>query len=381
MLQKMHIIDTFYCTHPDTKPNLLERSYNRELNLFFDVNLEIIMYLKPNNDYDLVALSSTPKTLSSYKVSHSRRLLERMAENWDKRAQVRQNSPDEPASELNFELSKDDFRLDLLPFKNHPLFLQSSIELQKQVLSCGWIAYSEKTIDIEAKIVTPACNYILYRDLPGVDDGISQQIVSETLVDEAYHILMVVNACNVTRQYRNLESLKLPSFDLVLKMHQEQEKCAEVWQKMLVQLAVAIVSEVFVSDYLDLLAMDNTIQPLNRLTVATHRQDEVSHNLIFAHLAKCLYHHLTAEQQTFFVDVLPKPVYWFASQELRVWQSMLDQIQFSNAAEMLADCAAQAQSDLTRVDYSDLIKLSNELGILDSQQGIDSFSRAGLLAA
>jgi hypothetical protein len=302
-----------------------------------------------------------------------------MSDNWQQRAQVRQISRDSSTSELNFDLNKDDFRLDLLPFKEHPLFQQSSIELQKQILSCGWIAYNEKTVDIEAQIVTPACNYILYRDVPGVEDGISQQIVSETLTDEAYHILLVVNACNVTRQYRNLEALKLPSFDLVVKMRQEQAKCTEVWQKMLVQLAVAIVSEVFVSDYLDLLATDKTIQPLNRLTVATHKQDEVSHSLIFIHLAKCLYHHLTNEQRTFFVDVLPKPVLWFASQEWRVWQTMLEQIDFPNAAEMISDCAVRAESDLTRVDYSDLIALSRELGILDSQQGIDSFSRAGLL--
>ncbi len=318
-------------------------------------------------------------TSASSKLSHSRRLLQKMSETWNRRSRVRQTVSRDTASELAFDLNKDDFQIGLLPFRHHPLFLQTSIELQKQVLSCGWIAYNEKTIDIEAKIVTPACNYILYREVPGIEDGISQQIVSATLTDEAYHILLVVNACNIARQHRQLEYLKLPSFDLVVKMRQEQEKCTESWQKMLVQLAVAIVSEVFVSDYLDLIAMDTTIQPLNRLTVATHKQDELSHSAIFTHLSKCLYHHLNTEQRTFFVDVLPKPVRWFASQEWRVWQSILEQIAFPNAEEMIAECAAQAESDLTRIDYSDLIKLSKELGILDSQQGIDSFSAAGLL--
>jgi hypothetical protein len=321
---------------------------------------------------------SEQTVISSKKIAHSRRLLKKIAENWSKRAKVRQATQNH-TSELDFDLNKDDFRLDLLPFKDHPLFQKSSIELQKQVLSCGWIAYNEKTVDIEARIVTPACNHILYRDLPGVEDGVSQQIVSATLTDEAYHILLVVNACNITRQYRNLETLKLPSFDLVVKMRQAQDKYPEPWQKMLIQIAVAIVSEVFVSDYLDLLAKDTTIQPLNRLTVATHQQDEITHSLIFTHLAKCLYHHLTDEQKTFFIDILPKPVLWFASQEWQVWQTILEQIGFPQGKKIISDCASQADSDLTRVDYSDLITLSQELGILDSQQGIDSFSQVGLL--
>lgn len=337
------------------------------------------MYLRQHEDFASTISSSETTTISSKKISHSRRLLQKMSDNWERRARVRQLSRNETNSELDFDLDKDDFRLDLLPFKNHPLFRQSPPEMQRKILSCGWIAYNEKTIDIEAQIVTPACNYILYRDVPGVEDGISQQIVSAILTDEAYHILLVVNAGNLTRQYRNLESLKLPSFDLVVKMRQEQERYRENWQKMLIQLAVALVSEVFVSDYLDLLATDKTIQPLNRLTVATHKQDEVTHSLIFTHLAKCLYHHLTAEQRAFFIDILPKPVLWFASQEWRVWQAMLEQIGFDRAKETIADCAIEAQSDLTRVDYSDLIALSRELGILDSQQGIDSFSKAGLL--
>jgi hypothetical protein len=336
------------------------------------------MYSRPEEPDFSTVLSSQTTTILSKKISHSRILLKKMAENWGKRARVRQ-SPQDNISELDFDPNKDDFRLDLLPFKDHHLFKQSSPELRLQVLSCGWIAYNEKTIDIESQIVTPACNHILYRDLPGVEDGISQQIVSATLTDEAYHILLVVNACNITRQYRNLEALKLPSFDLVVKMRQEQDKYPEPWQKMLVQMAVAIVSEVFVSDYLDLLAKDKTIQPLNSITVATHQQDEITHSLIFTHLVKCLYHNLTAEQKTFFVDILPKPVLWFASQEWRVWQTMLEQIGFPQGKEMIADCASQAQSDLTRVDYSDLITLSRELGILASQQGIDSFSRVGLL--
>ena len=311
-------------------------------------------------------------------ISYSRNLLEKMNVNWHKHARVKQKINEQSNPELTFDETISDFRTDLLPFKAHPDFLAAPTQMQTKILSAGWIAYNEKTIDIEAKVITPACNHIIYRSVPGVEDGISQQIASETLVDEAYHILLVVNACHITRKRRGLESLRLPEFNLVSKMQREQERYPETWQKTLIQVATAIVSEVFISDYLDLLSNDTTIQPFNRLTVATHKRDELSHSGIFKHLAKCIYSELTQEQKDFFIEVLPKPVLWFANVELNVWQTMLEQIGFVKAESMIADCAAANEVNLLRIDYSELITLASEMGILDSQRGVDSFAKAGL---
>ncbi|MDJ0617474.1 MAG: diiron oxygenase [Calothrix sp. MO_192.B10] len=315
---------------------------------------------------------------SDKEISHSRTVLQKMSRSWHKRAQVKQNIEENFQPEWAFDPTKDDFRLDLLPFKEHDDFLNAPVEMQKQILSCGWIAYNEKTIDIESKVISPACNHIIYRSLPGVDDGISQQIASETLVDEAYHILLVINACCITREHRGLQSLKLPEFNLVRNMYYEQANFSEPWQKILIQLATAIVSEVFISDYLNLLAHDTTIQPFNQMVVATHQRDELAHSSIFKTLTKCIYRNLSPEQKEFFIEVLPKPVSWFANVELTVWEAILKQIGFPKTESMMADCAASNQVNLLRIDYSELIALAGELGILDSQHGVDSFGREGL---
>lgn len=315
-------------------------------------------------------------------ISHSRILLEKMSKNWHKRAQsarVREKVATVSQPDMAFDIECDDFRVDLLPFKDHPAFLNASPAMQKNILSCGWIAYNEKTVDIESRVIGPACNHIIYKELPGVEDGTSQMIASDTLVDEAYHIQLVVAACRLTRHYRNLEHLRLPSFQLVKKMEQEKALYPESWQKILVQTATAIVSEVFVSDYLKLLAHDKQIQPLNRLTVHTHLRDENAHHSIFKNLARCIYAYLSPEQQSFFADILPKPVRWFANIELEVWEEILQQINFPKAKQMIQDCTSMTDVNLLRIDYSGINSLAEELGILNSARGVESFTKAGLL--
>ncbi|MEM9216216.1 MAG: diiron oxygenase [Cyanobacteria bacterium P01_F01_bin.150] len=314
-------------------------------------------------------------------ISYSQRLLAKMSQNWHLRAQaaqIKKRVATESTPEMAFDPSRDDFRIDLLPFRNHPDFLAAPLELQRKALSCGWIAYNEKTVDIEAKVIAPACNHIIYREVPGVDDGTSQIIASDALVDEAYHIQLVVHACRITREHRQLEHLRLPNFTLVKQMEREKARYAEPWKKILVQMATAIVSEVFVSDYLSLLANDTVIQPLNRLTVHTHLRDERAHHSIFLQLAKCIYANLNLEQQVFFAQVLPKPVRWFADMELGVWDTMLKQIDFPNAHRMIQEIAQDQEASLLRIDYSAVIKLAKELGILDSAPGADSFAQAGI---
>ena len=213
-----------------------------------------------------------------------------------------------------------------------------------------------------------------------MEDEVSRQIASDTLVDEAYHVQLVVSAGRITREQRNLEGLRLPSFAISNNMYREQSYHAEPWKKMLIQLATSIVSEVFISDYLSLLADDQEIQPLNRITVDTHRRDEMAHGSIFKFMSKCIYNELDQQQKEFFINVLPKPVRWFANTELNVWKSMLQQIGFSHTESVINDCAASNEVDLMSMDYTELISLAESVGILDTALGIDSFTREGIIS-
>jgi alpha-N-dichloroacetyl-p-aminophenylserinol N-oxygenase len=317
------------------------------------------------------ALHGTPQQAPA-----TRDLLRRLATNWPRRAQVKRDELDASVSDE----AKDDFIPELLPFRHHPLFVEAPAAVRRKILSCGWLAYNEKTIDIEAKIINPACLHIVHRDVPGLRDGASREIASQTLVDEAYHILLVNRANEITRERRDLVSVPIPECTLVKQMRACQETYRDNWQRMLIQLATAIVSEVFISDYLRLLSHETSIPSFNRLTVATHRRDELAHEPIFRVLAKFLYADLSKNERAFFMSVLPRPVRWFANLELDVWQTMLEHIGFSGSAALIRDCRDISEENLSALDYSGVVSLAEELGMLETQMGVDSFSCEGLLA-
>ncbi len=302
-----------------------------------------------------------------------RNLLNRIAGSWHHRAQVKQNE-----LELRYDATCADFREDLLPFKDHPIYLGLNEETQGQILSCGWLAYNEKTVAIETAIVSPACIDILDEKIPGLKDETTKQIVCETLVDEAYHILLVKNANRVTREQRGLQYIHIPTFNLVRLMEAEKSKYSEVWKKQLVQLATCIVSEIFVSDYLHLLSEDQTIQPLNRETVAAHRHDELAHSQIFKSLVKCFYGALNKEQRRFFSEMLPYPILWFADLELDIWHQMLVQLRVKGVTEMIKDCRPLNQQALQRVNFSGITALAGECGMLDDEACRRNFIDRGL---
>jgi hypothetical protein len=308
--------------------------------------------------------------------SQARALLRRLATSWERRARVKQAELD---GEALFDDRRDDFIPDLLPFRAHPAFMAAPDAMRAQILSCGWLAYNEKTLDIESKIVAPACHHIMAGEVPGLQDGVSKRIAAQTLVDEAYHELLVLKACEVTRERRGVGAVILPESQLIVRMRHAQTQCGAQWQRVLVQLATAIVSEVFISDYLHRLSQESSIQPFNRLTVQAHRHDELAHGSIFKGLAKCLYGSLRRPEREFFTEVLPQPVRWFANVELDVWQAMLQQIGFPATDTVIGDCRSANEENLARIDYADLIALAEELDLLQGQRGLDSFTRAGLV--
>lgn len=309
-------------------------------------------------------LSSTMNDTSPFKFGYDLpsflNQVAKMVVSWPDRAAVKKEELDTQA------LYKDelpDFLLNLLPFNDHPNFVRASDELKQRVLSCGWLAYNEKTIAVETKIISPACMHVIDGDIPGLSYEVCREALAQVFVDEAYHTLLLVNACRVTRQRRGLEALRIPDFTLIENMRASQDQQPERWKKILIQLICATVSEVSISDYLGLLSGATSIQPLNMITTEIHRRDEAAHASVFKKIAQMAYLATSAEKREFFVQNLPKPVVWFSSLELGVWHSMLDQIGFPDADRMLKDCATKQEYDVSRRDFSALSEMLHCLGI------------------
>src|SRR3546814_4831535 len=98
-----------------------------------------------------------------------------------------------------------------------------------------------------------------------------RHVICETLVDEAYHLLLVENANRLTRFHRDLAHIRIPSFNIVRFMEIEKARYNEDCQRILIQLATSVVSEIFVSDYLTQLSECTDIHSMNLSIVAANR--------------------------------------------------------------------------------------------------------------
>ena len=306
----------------------------------------------------------------------SRMMLDKLAAGWPRRANVKKKELD-PFFEDN---GKEDYLESLLPFRDTSQYRSSSPELKSRVLSCGWLMYNAKTVQIETDIVNPTCLSIIQREMPGLHGAETQLAVCETMVDESYHVHMVEQASRLTRQRRALDHLVIPRFNLIRHMRERQDGYAEPWQQRMVQFATAVVSEIFISDYLHLLSESTEIQTFNRDTVAAHRYDELAHSPLFRSLAQLFSAELTEAERATFADLLAEPVVWFADRELDAWLDVLRQIEFPGAQEMIWDCRSSGVADLTKLDYSGVLSLAEELGVMDVAADRESFARHGLVA-
>lgn len=283
-------------------------------------------------------------------------ILQQIANTWERRAQIKKPYLDDIA----FDMEADDFLIELLPFKHHPLFLSASKEMQSKILSCGWIMYNQKTVLIENEIITPTCLSIIAERLPGLGDITSKQIANETMIDESYHSLLVLRAIQMTERLRNF-SIDLPKLNFIQLMKREQSLYSLNWQKVLVQFVTAIISEIFISDYLKLLSDSSSVQPFNQKITQIHRDDELAHRHIFKYFAKFVYTHLSHKQKAFFATIFTKPIKWFHDREFTAWKASLIQIGFKDTERMLRDCAFAATT--STINYTELNLLAAELDL------------------
>lgn len=292
----------------------------------------------------------------------SRDLLQRLVRGWDKRARVRSTI----ALNITYESNKVDFLDHLLPFANHHLYQTTTPMMRKKILACGWIIYNAKTIAIETDIVHPVCLNLLNEKLPGCNDFLLKQLITETMVDESYHIHLCAYANEITKEAHDL-NLRIPTFGFLKELTNLKAMYTDPWQKDIVQLAAAITSEIYITDYLDLVHQENqNIQPLNSLIVKTHRSDELAHGKIFNHLAHVIFNKLKQSEKDVFKYVISKPLQWLTNPELDVWHALLRQIAFPNADEMINDCKLAYDNKSHRYNENDSQDLNNliaELGI------------------
>ncbi len=290
-------------------------------------------------------------------------LVVRLNQAWTKRATV--CSPDKLAVSEAFDPALADYPECMVPFFHHPTFQALSDELKSSVLTWGWIGYNLRTVTAEEHVVNPALSVIANQYL-GKDDWHFREAMQQTLIDEHYHTLMHLRAIERTKEQRALgQDLDLPPSVTYLRLIALREELPEQWQRDLAAITFAVVAEISVNAYLDLLADDHTIQPQNRRVAELHNRDEYAHSKILAEVAKVMYANMPDVQRSFFARTLSVALSAFVAQDYSMWEAILTQLGVQDAAQIIADTRESNKNATIMRDYSGLHRLAEDLGILE----------------
>lgn len=286
-----------------------------------------------------------------------------LAESWATRVAVKTSTLD---VQSYYDASLPDFPPELVPFCDDPRSIQLDAATRRRLLAAAWVAYNEKTIDVETHIVTPACQLLLRGAFAGPETAAFKRIIVQTQVDEQFHILMCLEACLLARRMHGIEQLAVPQ-SLVVRSLQQALAGAGRREAEIIQLGYAMVAEVTINGYLNLLANNRNIQPFNRETTALHRKDESSHHRIFRELARSIYSHLSGEEQAILTRALTSGLNAFVAADMNAWCSILEFLDIPEADDILQQCCRHGSAKPVVRDYSGFRSLLGELGIPESR--------------
>ncbi|MGV8888252.1 MAG: diiron oxygenase [Pseudomonas sp.] len=295
------------------------------------------------------------------KVDHQ--LVVRLNQAWTKRATV--CAPDKAEASEAFDPTRPDYPECMVPFFHHPKFQALSDELKSTVVTWGWIGYNLRTVTAEEHVVNPALSVIANQYL-GKDDWHFREAMQQTLIDEHYHTLMHLRAIERTKVERALDQdLDLPPSVTYLRLIALREELDEPWQRDLAAITFAVVAEISVNAYLDLLADDQSIQPQNRRVAELHNRDEYAHSKILAEVAKVMYANMQPPQRAFFARTLSVALSAFVAQDYSMWEAILTQLGVEEAELIINDTRESNKNATIMRDYSGLHRLAQDLGISD----------------
>ncbi len=291
-------------------------------------------------------------------------VITRLAGNWARRASVKRGEPD--LDDL-FELDRPDYPEHLLPFRDHPAYLALDDEKRRKLLSWAWVAFNKNVMDNEQRVVNPGFE-LIFRN--AFDTGLGESSITaaaQAMVDEQYHTLMHLNASSVTRRRRGwrMHENDLPVAKKARRHEARRAEAEHRWQRELTTLAFTTVSEMSINAYLNLIADDPDVQPVNRVTADLHNRDEYCHSSISKEVAKAVYARLDAPRKEYFLDALSDGLRAFGANDFTTWRRVIELVGVEGGEQMMRDVEHDAERSMLVQDYSGLYNLCAEMEAID----------------
>lgn len=298
--------------------------------------------------------------------SFERDLLVELTHRWGKRVAVKKDDLD---LDGHFDEAQPDFPAHLVPVLQLPEAARLDADATSRILSGAWISYNAKTAAIEDEIILPACRLMLADHVPVRRDDAAVAALHQTIIDEHYHILMCHNAVGVTRRRRDLPDLRFdPKGWSVVTHLTDYLDGMTGFGRDIVQIAFALAAETTINGFLSTLSSAYDIQPMNRITVDSHRKDESGHAVVFRELVGSMYRELDRPDRELFKDALARGLAAFRSRDHQPWIDVARVGGLDVTFDQLADAAAKVPG-LPR-DTGPLRILLTELDIVEEMSSL-----------
>ncbi|MCG7490557.1 diiron oxygenase [Vibrio sp. Of14-4] len=298
--------------------------------------------------------------MDNFSVENMTAKLTRIAGSWDRRATVKQAPV---FHEKLLDESKPDYPSTLIPFWEHPDFQAHDADLKFKLLSHAWVNYNNNTITAEENVANPAFYLMMTDKFPGTHYESMKKNMIQALIDEHYHTYMHMSANFATKRIRALNKLVLPHSVSYRHFLKAQEDATESWQKDLLTVVWAIVSEISINAYLSLLEDAKDIQQVHCDIAKAHNLDEYGHAKICFEVAKSIYANMNKKQKRYFVDFLPLALKAFVANDYSVWRATLEQLNFKKVDTIIGDCELTVSKKNLIRDYSGLKHIVFDLEI------------------
>ncbi len=342
--------------------------YNACMNMVRDTNFEVSSITYSHRDSTGAtpvsgvrggtAAGSEPQDLAENAV------IARLADNWPRRAAVKRTEPD--LDDL-FEPDRLDYPDSLLPFWDHPTYRDLEPTSKSRLRAWAWIAFNKSVMDIEQYVVNPGFQHVTAGAFEtGLDEAMTIA-VTQAMVDEQYHTLMHLNASAVTRRRRGwrMPESRLPLAHKARRYQQNVAEAEDREQQVLIALAFTTVAEVSINAYLNLIADNQEIQPINRATASLHNRDEHCHASITVEIAKAAYARMSTPRREFFLRAVTEGLEAFAANDYASWHNIVEQVGVPGGGQMVRDVAEDPSRRRLVQDFSALYRLCGEIDAVD----------------
>ncbi len=291
--------------------------------------------------------------------------LKRIAAAWPRRATIRTDmtafmSPEPPAANLT------DYPVQLIPFAQHPRFLEAPAESRQLVNTLAWQAYNARVIAAEEYVANPTFEMLTHGVFPGVDRYEAREAVQQSHIDEVWHTYMHMTAMQRTTEARNLTTQPDYSHPITnRRLFELTAERSEKWERDMLYLAWTVVGELHINNFLELLARDTTIQRMHSLVARLHARDEAAHGPIVAEVMKDIFVNLNKKQRELFIRTLPDAITALGAQDYEIWSDILRFVGVPGTTEIINDTRKMPGTAMMLTDFSTVARLVRDLDIED----------------